>query len=75
MEKYSDRDSDSNVENYEIGEDFIVIEFKNGRDKFYKYTYESAGLNNIEEMKRLAQCGDGLNAFISANRPGYESKR
>ena len=74
MEKYKDRYNNSNIDNYEIGENFIIIEFKNGRNKFYKYTYESAGLNNIEKMKRLAQSGDGLNAFISINKPSYKSK-
>lgn len=75
MEKYKDWDNDSNIESYEIGEDFIIVEFKNGRDRFYKYTYGSAGSSNVEQMKRLAQLGDGLNSFISTNKPNYESKR
>ena len=35
----------------------------------------SNGSGNIEEMKRLANCGDGLNSFISRHRPRYASKQ
>lgn len=59
--KKSDRDS--LVKRFEIGEDFIKVELSSGAS--YLYTYESAGKNNIEEMKRLAHAGDGLNSFIN----------
>lgn len=72
MENYRDYDNDSNIIAYESGEDYILIKFKDGSK--YLYTYMSAGMNNIEQMKTLAVRGDGLNAFISHNRPRYASK-
>ena len=34
-------------------------------ESVYRYSYESAGLKNVEEMKRLAVQGHGLNSFIN----------
>ena len=67
-----DSDNNSNINAYDYGDDFIVVEFKD--DSKYKYTYASAGSYNIEEMKRLADSGDGLNSFISKNKPDYETR-
>jgi len=73
MEKYRDIDNDSGVAKYEIGSDFIVIEFED--HSMYEYSYQSAGQWNIEKMKRLAKSGDGLNAFIIKNvRNKYSRK-
>ncbi len=47
------------------GESNIMVQFKNG--EIYTYTYDSAGEDNVEEMKRLAQNGGGLNSFILTN--------
>ena len=49
---------------YNIGPDFIQVMFANGQT--YNYTYESAGEDNVEEMKRLAELGSGLNSYILA---------
>lgn len=75
MKPYRDIDGDSGVEAYEYGADFIIIRFSKGRYTEYTYTYSSAGVNNIEKMKRLADAGDGLNEFISECKPDYASKR
>ena len=73
MERYRDIDNDSGVAKYEIGPDYIRVQFKDG--SVYLYTYTSAGSSNIEEMKRLAATGDGLNAFIINNvRKRYAKK-
>lgn len=72
MQPYNDRDGDSNVDAFEIGSDYIKVQFHDG--SVYTYTYMSAGLNQIENMKRLANEHDGLNAYISTNKPGYQSK-
>lgn len=73
MEVYKDIDGDSGVSAYEIGEDFIRVRFKTGAQ--YLYTYQSAGRHKIEEMKRLAKSGDGLNAFINIRvKKNYERK-
>lgn len=74
MESYRDWDNDSGVIAYEIGDDYIIVEFRSGRERLYKYTYISSGVSNVEEMKRLAQIGDGLNEFIVENKINYESK-
>jgi hypothetical protein len=74
MQTYRDWDNDSNVVAYENGNDYIIVEFRGGIYKFYKYTVGSAGSHNISEMQRLANSGDGLNAFINDNKPGYEYK-
>lgn len=65
MERYMDIDNDSGVAAYEIGADFIRVQFKDG--SIYRYTYASAGQQNIEQMKALARAGDGLNAYINRN--------
>jgi hypothetical protein len=73
MERYKDIDGDSGVAGYEIGPDYIRVKFSDG--SVYLYTYASAGSNNIEEMKRLAAAGEGLNAFIIKNvRKRYAKK-
>jgi len=74
MQAYKDSDNNSNIVAYEIGDDLIVIKFCTGRFKSYKYTTRSTSSHNISEMKKLASLGDGLNSFISNNKPGYESK-
>jgi hypothetical protein len=63
VEKYKDLDNDSGVSAYEIGTDFIRVQFSTGA--VYLYTYSSAGQENIEQMKMLAKNGEGLNAFIN----------
>jgi hypothetical protein len=56
----------SGVTAYEIGEDYIKVEFN--KKKIYKYTYP---LNNpaiIDNMKSMALQQEGLSTFISRNR-------
>ncbi len=62
MERYKNLGGDSGVAAYEIGTDFIKVQFKTG--SIYLYTYSSAGSSNIETMKELAINGEGLNSFI-----------
>lgn len=66
MQHYLDIDGDSNVEAYDIGPDYIGVKFF-GTTKIYQYSYQSAGRENVETMKRLAKNGDGLNSFINKN--------
>jgi len=72
MKSYFDSDNNSNIDTYEYGDDYISVRFKDG--SVYTYTYMSAGSGAIEEMKRLADCGDGLNSYISRYKPPYQSK-
>jgi hypothetical protein len=63
LERYSDIDRDSGVARYESGLDFIRVQFSDGSQ--YLYTNSSSGSHHIENMKQLAQRGDGLNAYIN----------
>lgn len=70
MDIYRDIDGDSGVAAYEVGADFIRVQFRDG--SVYLYTNNSAGAQNISNMKRLAASGDGLNAYINRHvRNGY----
>ncbi|MET4732973.1 hypothetical protein ABIE64_001681 [Thalassospira sp. MBR-102] len=73
MPKYANRNGNSGVDSYEYGNDWIVVTFTTGST--YRYSYRSAGAENIEQMKILADAGSGLNSFIMKNprvRKGYE---
>ena len=71
--KYNDIDNDSNVDEFEIGEDYIIVQFLDGSS--YTYTNTSSGSRHVEEMKRLANAHDGLNAYINKNKPVYSNKQ
>ena len=73
MEPYKNLGGDSAVVAYEMGNDFIKVQFRDGW--IYTYNDESTGHDNIEHMKTLASAGRGLNGFISSVvRGGYASK-
>ena len=73
MEHYANRNGNSGVAAYEAGADLIRVQFKDGA--VYRYTYSSAGADNIEHMKQLARNGAGLNSFIMRNvRKAYAQK-
>lgn len=77
METYTNLSGQSNIARYEIGGDYITVEFASGPTRFYKYTYAKPGANHVERMKELARDGQGLNSYINTNpevRNGYESK-
>lgn len=60
---YMDVDGDSGVQAYEIGSDYIDVQFKRTY-KVYRYSYRIAGKNHVEAMKNLARNGNGLNSYI-----------
>jgi len=62
----------SGVLAYEIGDDFIIVQFDGGQ---YKYSYRSCGTTATENMKMLALSSCGLNTYISRNNPNFEWKR
>lgn len=74
MEPYKNLGGNSGVLAYQIGNDYIKVQFKEGRWTLYVYTYQSAGLAAVETMKNLAQQGHGLNSFISTYQPNHSSK-
>jgi len=62
----------SGVLAYEIGKDFIIVQFRSYK---YKYSYRSCGQNSTETMKNLAFISKGLSTFIAQYKPNYEWKR
>lgn len=64
MQKYKNLGGDSGVEAFEIGTDFIMVKFYT-TSKLYTYSYQSAGEEKVEEMKRRALSGHGLNEYIN----------
>jgi hypothetical protein len=75
MQTYVNYGGDSGVDAFEIAADYIIVRFLSG--DCYKYTSESVGSSNLEQMKALARQGEGLNAFINTNsivRTGYTEK-
>ena len=66
MIRYKNLGGNSSISQYEIGVDYIVVEFY-GSVKMYKYTYRTAGKANIENAKKLAIRGFGLGSFIQKN--------
>jgi hypothetical protein len=63
METYLNRNGNSGVEAYKIGNNCIEVKFK-GTAKIYKYSYLRAGQLHVENMKALALRGSGLNGYI-----------
>jgi hypothetical protein len=63
MQPYGNRNGESGVRYYELGEQSSTVTFSGGDT--YRYTYRSAGRQNVETMKKLAQAGQGLSTFIS----------
>jgi hypothetical protein len=63
MEPYKNLSGNSGVLEYETGEDFIKIKFRDG--DVYLYNYSVTGRDNVEQMKELAIEGRGLSTFIS----------
>ena len=64
MEPYKNLGGYSAVVAYEMGNDFIKVQFHDGWS--YTYTDESAGRENVEHMKALASAGLLLPASDSA---------
>jgi len=65
MKRYANRGGNSNVLYYDYGVDYIMVQFSSGKP--YTYSHASAGADNVEQMKSLADSGAGLNSFIMRN--------
>lgn len=73
MTEYQNYGGNSNVIAYELGDDYIDVQFADY--SVYRYSYRSAGVNNVEEMKERALSGAGLNSYIMRYcRTLYERK-
>jgi hypothetical protein len=73
MRAYGNHKGNSGVSAYKIGSSYIDVRFVDG--PVYRYTYASAGKENVEHMKLLAKEGQGLSTFISTTvRDDYAGK-
>lgn len=74
MQIYKNLGGNSNVSAFELGDNYIDVQF-NG-EAIYRYSYMSAGVLKVDEMKRLALQGYGLNSYIMCNaRTDHEFKK
>jgi len=64
MERYKNLGGDSGVQSYEITDTSITVKFS-GTSRTYTYSYNKAGEYHVENMKKLAIRGTGLNAYIN----------
>ncbi|AOJ79397.1 hypothetical protein WT60_00885 [Burkholderia sp. MSMB617WGS] len=69
MEPYKNLSGKSGVIAYEISTDSIEVEFKGSI--LYLYNYSTPGQRDVEQMKRHAIAGVGLNSYINT----YVGKR
>jgi hypothetical protein len=73
MAPYANAGGTSGVTAFELGDESITVQFKGGST--YLYTYQSAGVDHIEQMKTLAQAGQGLGTYINTHvRKAYASR-
>jgi hypothetical protein len=75
MNSYKDINGDSGVAAYEYADEWIKVYFRHGGT--YEYRASKIGATHINTMKRLADSGDGLNAYINTHKDvktGYSSK-
>jgi hypothetical protein len=64
MTPYSNLSGDSGVVAYEIGDDFIKVQFRHS-PKLYVYDSARPGLSHVHQMQKLAVAGKGLATYIS----------
>lgn len=63
MIAYQNKGQNSGITAYEIGADFIRVEFTNGA--VYEYSNDHTGASKVEHMKYLAEQGKGLNSYLN----------
>lgn len=63
MTPYANLSGNSGIYGYEKGDNYIIILFDSGQS--YKYSYISVGQEMVDEMKTLAEQGQGLHNFIN----------
>ena len=64
MVSYKNLNGNSNVKCYNISENYIDIEFYN-TPLVYRYSDVAPGIQVLNELKKLANQGYGLNSFIN----------
>jgi hypothetical protein len=70
---YKNKGGNSNVCTYTFGLDFIKVQFNDG--SVYLYNYSSTSMTCVEQMKKLALKGIGLNSYIGKTvKKNYAAK-
>lgn len=64
MKPYKNLSGKSTVTMYELAKDFIKVRFAD--QGVYRYTNQSAGMENVRQMKTLAVAGKGLGTYIES---------
>ena len=73
MQAYNHSTRDTGVTAYQVSDDGIYVEFRDG--SVYLYTIKSAGAVSIAKMKDLAAKGKGLTTYINRYvKKRYEKK-
>ena len=73
MTIYRNLGGDSGIESFEKTENSIEVTFKD--DSIYLYDYFKPGKTAVDEMKKLANNGQGLNEYINRHvRKSYSKK-
>ncbi|MDR3113176.1 MAG: hypothetical protein LBU09_02245 [Endomicrobium sp.] len=61
---YKNKSGSSGITDYWLGRDYITVKFASSPRR-YKYSYKSAGKENVKTMQKLAKAGRGLNSYIN----------
>lgn len=73
MHYYHNKSGQAGVKAYEIGSDFIKVQFQD--HSIYLYSYRIPGQEHVERMKDLAVQGRGLTTYINQHvRELYDHK-
>lgn len=73
MKRYENRSGRGGITGYEISPDGIILEF-NYKDE-YLYDYSKPGREQVEQMKILAERGEGLTTYVNQHvRDNYRKK-
>ncbi|WP_373356917.1 hypothetical protein [Pseudoroseicyclus sp. CXY001] len=73
MTPYADLAGRSGIAQYQAGDHYLDVRFKDGA--LYRYTRATVGQPNLTMMVALAGAGHGLNAYINRNvRDQYAAK-
>jgi hypothetical protein len=73
MQHYRNLSGQSGVTDYEIGHDWIIVQFAEGAT--YRYDHATTGWQHVERMKLLARTGRGLSGYIAQHaRERYAEK-
>ena len=74
VEKYENKSKVSGITHFQIGDNFIELKFETS-NFIYKYNHVKPGKIHVNEMKELAQNGDGLGTYRNKYVKSYFSKK